>query len=350
MKHWIKLVGTGKKGSRDLTYDEAVAAGHAIARKEATDAQAAAFFMAVRMKGEARDEIMAFVDVFRKYSLPIKSFSDSINCAGPYDGRNFFPITIPVSLLLASVGVPQVLHGSSSLPPKLGTPIKDLLSGLGIKIDIPIVLWEEIFSDINIGFIWSEKVCPPLAELRRIREEMGLRTLINTVEKAMNPIHSKNIIFGVNHRTAMERLIDILPKLGFENAYIVQGIEGSEDLPIYKNSAIRRVNRYGEELKVIDPETFGFHSDPLPKIDEKEQIRLLKQVIHCEDSPDLKILKDHVIFNAGLRLYWFDKVDSYEEGFQLATSLYERKETLKLMKKWVELTGAYETNLLQQER
>ena len=136
MKQWIKAVGTGKVGSRDLTYDEAVAAAHAISRGEVTDAQVGAFLMALRMKGETHDEIMAFVDVFRKYSLPFASYSNSLNCAGPYDGRNYFPITIPVSLLLASVGFPQVLHGAESLPPKLGTSLKELLSGLGIQIDM----------------------------------------------------------------------------------------------------------------------------------------------------------------------------------------------------------------------
>lgn len=104
MKQWIKTVGTGKTGSRHLTYDEAVAAAHAIARGESTDAQTAAFLMAMRMKGEADEEMMGFIDVFRKYSLPYRSFSHSLNCAGPYDGRVYFPVTIPVSLLLASVG------------------------------------------------------------------------------------------------------------------------------------------------------------------------------------------------------------------------------------------------------
>jgi hypothetical protein len=37
----------------------------------------------------------------------LPSFSDSLNCAGPYDGRHYFPITIPVSLLLTSVGFPK---------------------------------------------------------------------------------------------------------------------------------------------------------------------------------------------------------------------------------------------------
>lgn len=340
MQQWIKAVGTGKKGSRDLTYDEAVAAAHMIARGEAADAQTAALFTAIRMKGEADDELMAFIDVFRKYSYPYKSFSSSINCAGPYDGRSYFPVTIPVSLILASLGIPQVLHGSCSLPPKLGTSIKDLLNGLGVETDISVEQWERIFAVLHIGFIWTEKICPPLKQIRHVREQIGLRTLINTVEKVINPVHSKNVIIGVHHRTAMEHLLHILPRAGFSKAYIVQGIEGSEDLPIYKNSAVRKITPHGDESTVIDPETFGFRGEPLNRMCREEQLDQLRRLIQGEDCENIRALREHVVFNAGLRLFWFDKVGSYEDGFALVRSLLQRKVAFKQLSKWIQVSGS----------
>lgn len=339
MKQWIKVVGTGKTGSRHLTYDEAVAAAHAIARGESTDAQTAAFLMAMRMKGEAEEEMMGFIDVFRKYSLPYRSFSQSLNCAGPYDGRLYFPITLPVSLLLASVGFPQVLHGSDSLPPKLGQSLKELLEGLGIQLELEARDWEKIFLSLHIGFIWTDQICPPFARVRQVREQIGLRTFLNTVEKVINPVHSMNMIVGVNHKTAMEHMIHLLPKSGFETAYIVQGIEGSEDLPIYKNSSIRKVTPWGDESSTIDPATFGFQGQPLEKCTKEQQLQLLTRIIQGDDSPDIRNEREHVIFNTGLRLYWFDKVGSYEEGFHLARSLLQRKEALKVLNKWREQSG-----------
>jgi anthranilate phosphoribosyltransferase len=342
MKQWIKAAGTGKKGSRDLSYDEAVAAAHAIARGESTDAQTAAFFMAVRMKGEAENEIMAFIDVFRKYSLPYASFSDSLNCAGPYDGRHLFPVTIPVSLMLASVGFPQVLHGSDSLPPKLGTSIRDLLEGLGVRTDLTARDWETIFSSVKMGFIWTDRMCPALAQIRKVREEIGLRTFVNTVEKILNPVHSHNMIIGVNHRTAMQHLVQILPKAGLHKAMIVQGMEGSEDVSITKTSAIRVVTPYGDETTVLDPSTFGFRGEPLLPIEMDVQLELLNRVMQGDDSPEIRSEREHVIFNTGLRLYWYERVGTYEEGFQLARQLYARKEAWKVLKKWKEMTKLYD--------
>lgn len=120
--------------------------------------------------------------------------------------------------------------------PKRGTCLKELLSGLNVEVNMPVKQWEMVFSRIHIGFIWTEKICPPFRHLRKVREEIGLRTMINTVEKVMNPIQSKSIIIGVNHRTAMSHLVEILPRAGFETSYIVQGIEGAEELPSIKKA------------------------------------------------------------------------------------------------------------------
>lgn len=206
MLQWIKAVGSGKRGSHNLSYEEAVTAAHAIACGDSTDAQCAAFLMVLRLKGESEDELMAFIDVFRKYSLPYTSISDSLkNCAGPYDGRHYFQITLPVSLLLASVGFPQVLHGSDSLSLRQGTSLKDLLEGFGVNVALSGKPWETVFFQLHIGFLWTDRLCAPIGRIRQVREQLGLGTVINIVEKVINPVHSTNMIIGVQHRSAMGR-------------------------------------------------------------------------------------------------------------------------------------------------
>jgi anthranilate phosphoribosyltransferase len=336
MLQWIKAIGAGKRGSRDLSYNEAAEAAHSIARGDSTEAQCAAFLMALRMKGEVDEEFMAFVDVFRTYCMPYTTFSDSLNCAGPYQGRHYFPISLAVSLLLASVGFPQVLHGSDSLSPNQGTSLKELLEGLSINVELTEKAWEAVFFHIHIGFLWTDRLCTPIGRLRDVREQLGLQTVMNTVEKVINPLRSMNILIGVHHRSAMELLIPISVKSGFQTAYIIQGIEGSEDLPLHKNSTIRIVTPWGDESRLVEPKKFGFTSEPLEPLDKAEQISMLQRVIGGDDSQELKRERDHIVFNAGLRLMWFDKVGSYEEGFQLAAALLQRKEALKVLLKWQE--------------
>ncbi len=343
MKQWIKAIGTGRKGSRDLTKEEAEKAAHALACGEATEAQAAALLMGLRMKGETDDELLSFIEAYRRHLQPFAAFHQSVNCAGPYDGRDYFPVTIPVSLLLASVGVPHVLHGSDSLPPKRGTSMKDLLASLGVRVDLTAAQFARIMASLHIGFIATDRACPALEQLRPVREQLGMRTLINTVEKVLNPAASRYLIVGVHHRTAMEHLVYILPRAGFKKAYIVQGMEGSEDVPIFRRSAIRKVTRDGDEMAVLDPETFGFAGEPLPKNTAAEQFRQLKLLLQGEDTREARNLAQHVIFNAGLRLYWFDRVNSYEDGFRLAESLLLRRAPQKLLDRWVQMSSDCET-------
>ncbi|MZQ85890.1 anthranilate phosphoribosyltransferase [Paenibacillus sp. 5J-6] len=337
MKRWIQAIGSGQQGNtRDLTYEEALEAAHEMAKGDSTDAQCAAFLMALCMKGEADEEMRAFIDVFRSYSLNYHAFADSLNCAGPTEGRQFFPITLPVSLLLASVGFSQVLHGGDSIPSKQGTAMQEILESFGVAMDLSAKAWETMLFHLHIGFLHTDQLCPPLGRLKQVREQIGLRTVIDMIEKVMNPVHSMNMIIGVNQRKTMESLIPISMRSGVQSIYLVNGIEGSEDLPIYQNSIIRIVTPWGDESRVVEPQKFGFLSGPLQPMDKAEQLSSLRRIIGGENSEELKRERDHVIFNAGLRLTWFDKVGSYEEGFQLAESLLQRREAQKVMQKWVD--------------
>jgi anthranilate phosphoribosyltransferase len=347
MQQWIKAIRAGSGGTRHLTYDEAAAAAHAMAREEASDAQSAAFLMALRMKGETPEETLGFIDAFRKHSLPYASFSGSLNCGGSQAGRQTFPVHLAVSLLLASVGFPQLLQGGDASPSVPGTTWKELLEGLQVFTEMPVKAWETLFRRLHIGFLSTDCVCPPLGRLSRVREQVGVQSVLDAVEKAMNPVQSQHVLLGVQDRQAMERWTPILPKCGFQTAYLIQGLGGTEDLPLHKSSLVRILSAWGDESLIIDPRTFGFFSEPMPKIGKEEQLSLLLRVIQGEDSFELQKERDHVIFNAGIRLYWFDKVASYEEGFQVAASLLQRKEAWKLLVKWREQSRAFDMQLKQ---
>ncbi|RAV04028.1 anthranilate phosphoribosyltransferase [Paenibacillus sp. YN15] len=341
MKQWIKAVGTTKKEARHLTYDEAVAAAHAIARGESTEAQTAAFLTAVRMKGETDQEVTAFVDVFRKYSLPYASFSDSLNCAGVYGRRQILPVTLPVGLLMASVGFAQVLHGNGAFGGGQGATAGELLQGLGVQTDLAASDWESVFAAAKIGYIRTDRMCPALAGIRRFQEEVGLDTFMGQVERILNPVHSHQMLIGAGQRFSVESLVRILPKVGIKKAIIVQGMEGSEDLSIAKTSTIRTISPDTDETAILEPSTFGFSGHILESMPPSRQLEALTRLIQGDDSPELCNEREHVIYNAGLRLYWNEKVSSYEDGFQLARELYARKEAWKALKKWRDLTAAY---------
>lgn len=337
MHNWIKAVGFGKKRSRHLSYEEAAKAAQEIIAGTATDAQVSAFLMAVRMKGEHVEELSGWADVFRGsiegYPLEV----ESINCAGVYEGRSITPVNVPVSLILASAGIPHVLQGGHHLRPQSGVCLKALLQGLGIRTDIDKAAWGELFRELHIGFFLTEQECTALRRLSSLREQIGLRTMLNTVERVLNPLHSHTMIIGIEERKAMDNLMQVLQRVGFQKSYIVQGIEGSEDVPLHKKSVVRIVNGTGDDL-IIEPSAFGFKSVELHAADREQQVRDILRVLEGEKLVELRALREHVVFNAGLRMYWLDKVDSYEDGFEIARGLLDQGAGMRTLQRWRQLS------------
>src|SRR4051794_41637266 len=61
----IKAVATGPRGSRDLTFDEAREATAALLRGEVSPAQAGAFLIGLRVKGEGAEELAGVAAALR---------------------------------------------------------------------------------------------------------------------------------------------------------------------------------------------------------------------------------------------------------------------------------------------
>lgn len=123
MQQWIKEVARGKRGARDLAYEEAKQAAEAIVTGNASPAQTAAFLIAERIKTESPEELLAFTEALRNSSETLslsKAVKDAvIDFAGPYTGRHSFLATIPVSLLLSGYGIPAFLHSSDAYRPSM---------------------------------------------------------------------------------------------------------------------------------------------------------------------------------------------------------------------------------------
>lgn len=101
MQQWIKEVARGKRGARDLTYEEARQAAEAIVTGNASPAQTAALLIAERIKTESPEELFAFTEALRNSSESLslsRAVKEAvIDFAGPYTGRHSFLATIPVS-------------------------------------------------------------------------------------------------------------------------------------------------------------------------------------------------------------------------------------------------------------
>ncbi|TBL75656.1 anthranilate phosphoribosyltransferase [Paenibacillus thalictri] len=348
----LKEVGRGKRGARDLTYEEARRAAELIVTGEATQGQIGAFLAAERIKMESADEIRAFVDVLRSRSM-LHPVPGSLDCAGPYDGRTkTFMATIPTAFVLASCGLPATLHGSAPLPPKWGITTQTVLHELIQQIrqaktgDLPmtpVVNDSEEFRfspDALIGaaqasgflYVSSEDWCPPLASLRCIREELGLRTIFNTAEKLIRYSDSTCMVAGVFHGTVFEKLAKLVIELGIQRGLIIQGMEGSEDIPVDKSTRTYLIRNGSSSLYIIDPEYYELQAEaPEEDWTASRQAAAALGVLH--GNADMHHM-NAVLLNSAVRLWIGSRADSIEEGIYRAKAAIEEGAALQACLRW----------------
>ncbi|MFM9331437.1 anthranilate phosphoribosyltransferase [Paenibacillus mesotrionivorans] len=331
----IKEVGRGKRGSRDLTYEEAGQAAELILSGEATPVQIGAFLAAERVKMESADELLAFVHALRKRSL-LHPVPGSLDCAGPYDGRTkSYMATWAVSFVVASCGVPVTLHGSAPLPPKHGVTLQEVALQLGARLDDRNRLLEAAERS-GVLFVPAEEWCTALRDIRPYREQMGIRTIFHSVEKLLRFSDAPYMALGIFHGTVFEKMAELVSRLGVRSGIIIQGAEGSEDLLPNKRTRTHLV-RDGEapELYVVDPEAYDLQAE-LPE----EEVWTAERQAHITAD----VLEGHtvspyfnmVLLNSAVRLWAAQAAGSVEEGIERALSAIRQGAAYESYRKWQE--------------
>lgn len=346
MIEYLKEVGRGKRGARDLSYEQAVDAAARIVTGDAAPAQIGAFLMAERIKMESVEELAAFVDVLRGHAAR-KALPPSIDCAGPYDGRrDTYMATFAVAFLLAGAGLPVTLHGSATLPPKQGIVLQEVLHAAGIQPHrVPIERADRIARETGVLYAHAEAWCPPLARLRPIREQLGMRTVFNTAEKLVDYASAPYIALGVYHNTVFERLFGLLTRLGYRQAAIVQGVEGSEDVHIDRPTRVLFVQDGDARLALIDPREYGMGAAQAPSVSwtPAEQLRITEAILQgagasptagADTADDMSAFANQVLLNGALRLQLTGRATSIPEGIEIGRQAIASGDAWQVYARW----------------
>src|SRR5204862_5199090 len=141
----------------DMTEEEARAAMEEIMEGQATDAQIAGFLTALRMKGEAAQELVGFARVMREKAEPlwdgeILPVLDTCGTGGDRSGT--FNISTAAAVVVAGTGIRVAKHGNRSASSKCGSA--DVMEALQIDIQMPPDKLRQAISDIGIGFIFAQ--------------------------------------------------------------------------------------------------------------------------------------------------------------------------------------------------
>lgn len=299
-KKYIKAVGTGPKGNRDLSKEEMIDAIEQIVSNKATPAQIGAFLIAWRTKLESNEELIGTIEGLRKF-MKFKKVEDSIELGYSFDGRCDNPFLFPLFENILKEFYEKnsdirrlnlVISGDFLQPAKIGLTTK------------------EIFQNIDKGqylhFCDRVEYLKELSDMTTLRQELGLRTAFNTVEKLLNPSLSEYGVTTAFHKPYVQKYLDIFAPY-FKKVTVVKASEGSPE--VFKDGKFWKI----EDKNIIE-ESFSLKDYGIKYSKEFENITL-EESLDIVKNPDEEILK-LAKFNVALYLLFSNRVASLDEAWQ----------------------------------
>ena len=280
---YIRCVGTGPKGNRHLNYEEMQDAFQIIVQRHVPDVAISAFLLGWRVQIESDKELSGCVDWLALQQTSLTK--TGIEIGYPFDGKaKFFPIMLKAAELLSDLTV----HTAYDLPlgPKYGTTLNQ---------------FNNIASNVTLHN--RRDLIKGLSDLTTLRNDIGIRTAFNTLEKLnfLAPI----ALIGMHHAPYFDLYASLYTK-HYQKLVIVQGHEGTPE--ILKKTKYKVVENGEITTHHIDPEEFGIQS-----IGAKEAMNL-ETMQALMDNPDEDLAK-MIRLNAAFLGWASGKYESIEKGF-----------------------------------
>jgi len=311
----IKAVGTGPRGSRALTFEEARRATAGLLGGEVSPVQAGAFLVAMRIKGESPPELAGIAQALRDAARTVAPDRPSgtrpiVACAGAYDGISEAPhLSLAAAVLAAAAGARVVVHCGSTIGPKRGTTPADVLVALGGPLRPEPAESLAMLERSDVALVHAGAAIPGWDALAGVRDEIGLRGPLHTAEKLVDHLGATCFVVGHTHSSYRERILGALDLLGAQRAVAVRGMEGTDILRAARPSAADGAG----PLEIPESPGSLLRGDADPQLSAE----LTRAIAAGEEHG---VAGHTALLSAGVRLYAAGRCESVGAGTALASA------------------------------
>jgi anthranilate phosphoribosyltransferase len=292
---------------------------------EVTDAQLAAFLVALRAKGETVDEVVGFRDAILEHALPVHVNPVALDIVGT-GGDRFGTVNISTmaAIVAAGVGVPVLKHGNRAASSRSGS--SDVLAALGVELGLSPERVAEVFAATGISFLYASKFHPGYGYAGRVRHELGVPTVFNFLGPLCNPARPEASAVGVAQLDRVPLIVGVFQTRG-ASALVFRGDDGLDELTTTGHSHVWEVTRGSVTEHDLDPRELGIPRakiDDLRGADATSNAAVVQAVLAGEKGP----IRDIVILNAAAGLVAFDLVAEPEDTRQSIVERFRQKMAL----------------------
>src|SRR5579864_1124958 len=252
LKSIIAKVATGATLSRN----EAASAFDRMMFGEATPSQLGGLLMALRVRGETIEEITGAVSAMRAKMLRVDAPTDAIDVVGTGgDGSGSVNVSTCAAFIVAGCGVPVAKHGNRALSSRSGAA--DVLSALGVKIDVSPQQVSRCVTEAGIGFMFAPAHHPAMKNVNPTRVELAARTIFNLLGPLSNPAGVVRQMVGVFSRQWVQPLAQVLKNLGAESVWVVHGSDGLDEITLTGPTFVAALEKGAIRTFDVTPEEAG---------------------------------------------------------------------------------------------
>ena len=222
ISHFIREIGRGKQGARDLTREQAAELMGLVLDGAVPDLQLGAFCIAMRVKGETAQELAGFLDALdsRLQRIPNDNAAPVVVLPS-YNGARRLPLFTPLlAMLLSAQGLRVLVHGGNTEDSRVSTEAVMRELGLAGLTSL------RALTDSEMAYVPAERLSPGLWRLLQVRRSLGLRNSAHSLVKMLNPIHGSALL--VCSHTHPEYALSMTQTLSLiqANALLLRGTEG----------------------------------------------------------------------------------------------------------------------------
>lgn len=287
----------------NLSEAEAADFFSALINEDANPVQIAGSLVALAAKGETSAELAGMARIMREKSIPVKSRTKNfIDTAGTGSSTSkTFNVSTTAAFVIAGAGLSVAKHGNRAVTSRTGSA--DVLEKLGVKIASEPQMAEKCLNGAGICFLFAPKFHPALRRIGDVRRNLGVRTSLNLLGPLSNPANAPRQVIGVWHHSLVKPMAEALALLGTENAWVVHGSDGLDELTLAGETHVAEVSKNEVNTFTIEPESFGIKRGSIAHLQVKtpdESAKIVYDILASKRRDEARSL---VVLNAAAALF-----------------------------------------------
>jgi anthranilate phosphoribosyltransferase len=331
-----EVVGSGHKSAEDMDREQAREAMDRILAGTPDPTTLGAFWLANRWKRNTPEELAAFLDVVNERTTRrIEPDVNPVDCGANYDGKGRTAILgVAAGLVAAASGTPVAVHSSDRVPTQKQDAYRHVLEALDVETDVDPADSADMLDTVGFGFYYRPNFAPAVEQLHDRRDQMGVRTFVNTIETLANPANAEVHLGSFYHLPFAKRMVRTLRQSessAVGRVLMFQGMEGYDD--VRPGTTVVAEWSGGETIEDFEIETAEFDmaftaEDLSVENVAADSATITETVLRGERDDDFA---EAVALNAAVRMYAREDVGTIRAGIEQARDVIAGGEASALL-------------------